>query len=161
MVTSPTWYDLIGVDPDASSDEVRAAWKAATADLDPGPRLDTLNRAGMKTAILSNGSPKMLATAVQAAGLENSLNEVISIEDAGIYKPSPSVYQLAVDQLGVAREHICFVSSNGWDATGAAAFGFQVAWVNRSGQKPETLGFPPKAELKDLTGLADLVIPKP
>ena len=123
--------------------------------------LTSLKQAGMKTAILSNGSPKMLATAVMAAGLDNSLNEVISIEDAGIYKPSPSVYQLAVDQLGVAREHICFVSSNGWDATGAAAFGFQVAWINRTGQKPETLGFPPKAELKDLTGLAALVLPQP
>jgi len=122
--------------------------------------LETLKQAGMKTAILSNGSPKMLATAVKAAGLDNSLNEVISIEDAGIYKPSPSVYQLAVDQLGVAREHICFVSSNGWDATGAAAFGFQVAWINRAGQQPETLGFPAKAELPDLSGLAALVVAK-
>ncbi|HEY9081191.1 haloacid dehalogenase type II [Magnetovibrio sp.] len=142
-------------------DKLMALYEILDAYPEVPGMLDTLNRAGMKTAILSNGSPKMLATAVQAAGLENSLNEVISIEDAGIYKPSPSVYQLAVDQLGVAREHICFVSSNGWDATGAAAFGFQVAWVNRSGQKPETLGFPPKAEIKDLTGLAGLVLPTP
>jgi len=123
--------------------------------------LDTLKQAGLKTAILSNGSPKMLATAVTAAGIEHNLDKVISIEDAGIYKPSPSVYQLAVDQLGVARERICFVSSNGWDATGAAAFGFQVAWVNRAGQQPETLGFPPKSELPDLSGLAELVLAKP
>jgi len=121
--------------------------------------LGALKDGELKTAILSNGSPKMLATAATAAGIEQILNAVISIEDAGIYKPSPRVYQLAVDRLGVAKENICFVSSNGWDAMGAAAFGFQVAWVNRAGQKPETLGFPPKAILKDLKGLPDLVLP--
>lgn len=122
--------------------------------------LGALKDAGMKTAILSNGSPKMLATATQAAKIDHILNDIISIEDAGIYKPSPSVYQLAVDSLGVAKEHICFVSSNGWDATGAAAFGFQVAWVNRSGLVAEKLGCDPKAIINDLTGLAEMVVPK-
>ncbi|MCW8914565.1 MAG: haloacid dehalogenase type II [Magnetovibrio sp.] len=120
--------------------------------------LSALKGAGMKTAILSNGTPGMLNTAVEAAGIGANLDKVISIEDAGIYKPAPSVYQLAVDQLGVAAENVCFVSSNGWDATGAAAFGFQVAWVNRAGLVQEKLDFPPKTELKDLTGLAQLVI---
>ena len=165
------FYEITGLALDFAMDTLNLRSKALRTKLmalyeilDAYPEvpdlLETLKQAGMKTAILSNGSPKMLATAVKAAGLDNSLNEVISIEDAGIYKPSPSVYQLAVDQLGVAREHICFVSSNGWDATGAAAFGFQVAWINRTGQKPETLGFPAKAELPDLSGLADLVVAK-
>ena len=147
---------------DLRSKKLRAKLMALYEILDAYPEvpdmLGTLKQAGLKTAILSNGSPKMLATAVKAADIGESLNAVISIEDTGIYKPSPSVYQLAVERLGVAKEHICFVSSNGWDATGAAAFGFQVAWINRAGQMPETLGFPPKAELKDLTGLADLVL---
>ena len=121
--------------------------------------LDQLKQAGLKTAILSNGSPKMLATATGAAKIDQILNDVISVEDAGVYKPHPSVYQLAVKSLGVAKENICFVSSNGWDATGAAAFGFQVAWVNRMGGVQETLGFPPKAELDDLTSLPGLVLP--
>jgi len=163
------FFDITGVALDyamgslgLTSPELYAKLMALYEILDAYPEvpemLATLKQAGLKAAILSNGSPKMLATAVQAAGIGDSLNEVISIEDAGVYKPSPSVYQLAVDQLGVAKEHICFVSSNGWDATGAAAFGFQVAWVNRSGLKFETLGFPPKAELKDLSELADLVV---
>jgi len=122
--------------------------------------LRTLKEAGLKTAILSNGTPQMLDTAVQAAGLKAHLDSVISIEQAGIYKPSPSVYRLAVDTLAVPKDCICFVSSNGWDAMGASAFGFQVAWVNRAGLKPERLGFPPQAELSDLTGLASLVLPQ-
>ncbi len=121
--------------------------------------LAQLKAAGLKTAILSNGAPRMLATATHAAKIHESLDAVISIEDAGVYKPHPDVYQLAVDQLGVARDNICFVSSNGWDATGAAAFGFQVAWVNRAGLVREKLGFEPRAELKDLSGLAGLVLP--
>lgn len=119
--------------------------------------LERVHGAGLKTAILSNGSPEMLATAVNAAGIGPWLDDVISIEDVGIYKPDPRVYQLAVERLGVAKAHICFVSSNGWDAAGGAAFGFQVAWVNRAGQAPERLEEAPRAELADLTGLAALV----
>jgi len=122
--------------------------------------LAALQGAGLKTAILSNGTPQMLAAAVNAGGIGDHLDDVISIEDVGVYKPAPEVYQLAVDRLGVAKDHICFLSSNGWDATGAAAFGFQVAWVNRAGLVQEKLGFDPKAVLADLTGLAELVRPQ-
>ncbi len=150
---------------DLSDAELRAKLLALYKVLDAYPEvadlLSTLKGAGLKTAILSNGTPGMLDAAVRAAGIEDRLDRVISIEDAGVYKPDPRVYQLAVDALGVAKENICFVSSNGWDAMGGAAFGFQVAWVNRSAQKPERLGFPPKAELSDLTGLAALVLPNP
>ncbi len=120
--------------------------------------LSTLKSAGLKTAILSNGTPGMLASAVEAAGIGAHLDAVLSIEDVGIYKPDPRVYQLAVDRLGVEKERICFVSSNGWDAMGASAFGFQVAWINRAGLASETLGFPPKTILKDLSPLPSLVV---
>jgi len=164
------FYDLTGRALDYAmetleikNDALRAKLMALYEVLDAYPEvpdmLKTLSDGGLKTAILSNGAPKMLATAAQEAKIDHILDEIISIEDAGVYKPHPDVYQLAVDQLGVARENICFVSSNGWDATGAAAFGFQVAWVNRLGMVEENLDFPPKAELKDLTGLAALVLP--
>ena len=153
--------DTLGLSSPPLREKLMALYEILDAYPEVPDMLDTLKAAGLKTAILSNGSPKMLSTAVTAAGIEKILNAVISIEDAGIYKPSPRVYQLAVDRLGVAKENICFVSSNGWDAMGASAFGFQVAWVNRAGQKPETLGFPPKAILKDLTGLPGLVLPIP
>lgn len=152
--------DTLDLDDQALRAKLMALYEVLDAYPEVSELLGSLKQAGLKTAILSNGSPKMLATAVKAAGIKESLNAIISIEEAGIYKPSPSVYQLAVERLGVAKENICFISSNGWDATGAAAFGFHVAWVNRTGQKPERLGFAPKAELKDLSGLADLVSPE-
>lgn len=101
--------------------------------------LRRLKDAGMATAILSNGSPDMLADAVGSAGLDRALDAVLSVEDAGIFKPHASVYQLAVDRLGVPSGRICFLSSNGWDAHGAAAFGFRVVWVNRARQAGERL----------------------
>lgn len=98
--------------------------------------LSALKKSGMKTAILSNGSPKMLNAAIESAGIDSLLDEIISIEDAGIYKVSPKTYQLAVDKLGISADEVCFMSSNAWDAAGAAHFGFQVAWINRFNQPP-------------------------
>ncbi len=119
--------------------------------------LTRLKEAGYKTAILSNGSPDMLAAGVKNAGIDRVLDAVISVEDVGVFKPDPSVYQLAVDRLGVAPERISFQSSNAWDANGAAAFGFRVAWVNRFGQRPERLPGPADAVLKDLSELPPLL----
>lgn len=115
--------------------------------------LKRLKAAGMATAILSNGSPDMLADAVGSAGLDSALDAVLSIEDAGIYKPHASVYQLAVDRLGVPPGRICFLSSNGWDAHGAASFGFRVVWVNRAHQAAERL---PGALAGEIGGLSEL-----
>ena len=101
--------------------------------------LARLKGAGLTTAILSNGSPRMLDAAVSSAGLGARLDAVLSIEDVGIYKPDARVYQLAVDRLGAAPEEICFLSSNCWDAKGAAHFGFKVAWINRFKREPDRL----------------------
>ena len=119
--------------------------------------LQTLKDAGMKTTILSNGSPMMLDSAVGNAGIAVQLDAVLSIEAVGIFKVSPKTYQLAVDRLGVAPEAICFMSSNAWDAVGAAYFGFQVAWVKRFGQPKERLPGEPKAEITSLGPLPGLV----
>lgn len=115
--------------------------------------LKQLKAADMRTAILSNGSPDMLNAAAAAAGIDALLDAVLSIEDVGIYKPDPRVYQLAVDRLGVAKENICFMSSNGWDAAGAGAFGFRVVWVNRYRQPVEHLPAKPDVILDTLTPL--------
>ncbi len=117
---------------------------------------DTLTRlkvAGMRTAILSNGSPDMLNAATAASGIDTLLDAVLSVEDVGIYKPDPRVYQLAVDRLDVAAENICFMSSNGWDAAGAGAFGFHVVWVNRYNQPVEYLPAKPDVILDTLAPL--------
>jgi len=115
--------------------------------------LDALKRARRPAAILSNGSPRMLSAAVESALLDH----VLSIEEAGIYKPHPRVYELAVRRLGVAAEHICFVSSNGWDAAGAAQFGFKAVWANRAGAPRERLPGEPAAELSGLDRLPALL----
>jgi 2-haloacid dehalogenase len=109
------------------------------------------------TAILSNGSPAMLAAAVESAGLSALLDQVLSVEEVGIYKPHPSVYRLAVARLGVPATRICFVSANGWDAAGAAHFGFRVVWVNRAGQQRENLPAGPEAVLPTLADLPGLL----
>jgi 2-haloacid dehalogenase len=106
---------------------------------------------GTKLAILSNGSPDMLDPLVQDSGLR--LDAVLSVDSLKIFKPAPQVYQLAVERLGVAKEHIGFVSSNCWDALGAKSFGFSVYWINRLGAPVDRLGFAPD---RLLTTLGDL-----
>lgn len=119
--------------------------------------LRLLKERGMRAAVLSNGSPRMLEAAVESAGLGELLDGVLSVEEVGIYKPHPSVYLLAVERLGVAREQVSFQSSNAWDIAGAASFGFRTAWINRSGLKRERLPFGADAELKTLNGLTTLL----
>jgi 2-haloacid dehalogenase len=87
--------------------------------------------------ILSNGTLAMLEPLVRDSPLAAHIDGILSVDDAGIYKPSPRVYQLAVDRLRLAPADIAFVSSNGWDAAGAAAFGFRSVWINRQGEPVE------------------------
>jgi 2-haloacid dehalogenase len=119
--------------------------------------LKQLKAAGMRTAILSNGSPKMLDAAVKGAKLEGLLDEVLSVEEVGVYKPHPKVYQLAVDRLAVPASAISFQSSNAWDAYAASAFGMQVVWCNRYGQRRERLPGSPNREVKSLAELPALI----
>jgi 2-haloacid dehalogenase len=115
--------------------------------------LRSLKDQGLVTAILSNGTPKMLEAAVQAAGLAPMLDFVLSVEEVGVFKPDPRVYQLAVDRLGVPVSAISFQSSNAWDAYAASAFGMRVVWCNRYGQRAERLPGRPDAEVRSLAEL--------
>ncbi len=124
---------------------------------DARPALERLRAAGRSTAILSNGSPRMLAEAAESAALAPLLDLVLSVDEVRIYKPHPSVYQLAADRLRLEPERILFVSSNGWDAFSARAFGFRVAWCNHARQPAERLPEPPDAEVASLGEVADLV----
>ena len=112
---------------------------------------------GLATAILSDGSPGMLADAVEAAGLGRHLDRVLSVEEAGVYKPHPKVYALVEQAFGCAPAEVLFVSSNGWDAAGAAAFGFRTLWVNRRGLPVDRLFARPAHIAADLTGLKELI----
>jgi len=119
--------------------------------------LKVLNAGGLKCAILSNGSPKMLNSAIENSGISEQLVNSYSVDQLGVYKPSPRVYQMAVDGLGVSAENISFMSSNAWDASAAANFGFKVVWVNRFGQKRERLPGLPEHEIETLSDLPGLL----
>lgn len=112
---------------------------------------------GLQTAILSNGSPSMLTAVVNRAQMARTLDAVLSVEERTVYKPHPSAYQLAVETLGVAAPHVCFVSGNGWDVAGAGAFGFQVVWLNRAENPPEALPHPAIATIRSLEELPALL----
>ena len=92
---------------------------------------------GLGTAILSNGSPEMLEVGVSNSNLGKVLDWIISVDTIKIFKPSPKVYQMAIDQLGCNKEEILFFSSNAWDVSGAATFGFQTVWVTDSRKPPK------------------------
>ncbi|UPY35829.1 haloacid dehalogenase type II [Sediminicoccus sp. KRV36] len=119
--------------------------------------LRALREAGFATAILSNGSPDMLASAVEGAGLAGAFDAVISVDEVGNFKPDPRVYQRAVDRLGVPAEAIAFQSSNAWDAHAASAFGMRVVWCNRYSQRRERLPGIPDYEIRSLAELPALL----
>lgn len=119
--------------------------------------LRTLRDAGHKTAILSNGSREMLDSAVSNAQLGDLLDDAMSVDDVGVFKVDPRVYEMATKRFSCKPEQICFMSSNAWDAWSASNFGFKVAWVNRFGQPPENLPGAPDAEIKTLDALPPLL----
>jgi 2-haloacid dehalogenase len=105
---------------------------------------------GRKLAILTNGSPDMIAPLVRNCGMEDTFDAVLSVDELKVYKPAAQVYKLATDRLGVAASEVGFVSSNCWDAMGAKSFGFAVHWINRSGAPVDRLGFQPDSIVKGL-----------
>jgi len=115
--------------------------------------LAELKAAGMATGILSNGSPAMLQGAVESALIGDVLDAALSVESVGIFKPDPRVYDLVGQHFGCARSEVLFVSSNGWDAAAAKAYGFHVLWVNRAGEPLDRLPEPPDHVARDLVSV--------
>ena len=118
--------------------------------------LALLKAAGFKTAILSNGSPDMLDGAVDFSGTREWLDDVLSVERVGIFKPARVVYDMVQAHLDTPPENVLFVSANGWDAAAAAAYGFQTAWINRAADPVDRLPGKPAHILSDLAGIPDL-----
>lgn len=119
--------------------------------------LARLRDKGARRAILSNGSPAMLGSAIAAAGIGGLIEAAISVEEVGVFKPDARVYALVEAHLGLPPAQVMFVSSNGWDIAGAARFGFQTAWVNRAGLPVDRLPHGPRHILRDLTPLPDFL----
>jgi len=140
---------------------VREKLMGAYLALDPFPEvpamLDMLKRAGLRTAILSNGNPEMLDPMVTASGLAHHFEAVLSVDAAGVFKPDPRIYRLVEARCGVTPDKVCFLSSNCWDAHGAAHFGFRTVWVNRAGAPDDNLPGKTVAEIGDLSQLPSLL----
>jgi 2-haloacid dehalogenase len=149
--------ETLGIDDPPLRDRLMALYRT----LDPFPEvaavLKRLKELGFTTAILSNGTPDMLAAACEHAGIGRLLDHVLSIEDVGIFKTAPEVYQLAVERLAVSAHEISFQSSNGWDVYAASAFGMRTVWCNRSAQPRERLPGAPDREIKTLAELPALL----
>ena len=147
----------LGIEDDALRQRLMDIYMRLDAYPEVKDVLSALKAGGIKTAVLSNGSPEMLSSAVDNAGIADLLDDVFSVDSIGVYKPHPSVYQMAVDGLGVDAGRICFMSSNAWDAAGAANFGFRVVWVNRFGQPRARIPGDPEHETTTLEALPPLL----
>ena len=145
-----------GTDP-AVREPLMQAYLALDAYPEVPGVLRRLREGGLKTAILSNGAPKMLEAGARSAGIEALLDAILTVEDVGIFKPHPKVYQLAVDRLAIPPDQIAFQSSNAWDVSGAATFGLRAVWINRLDVPPERLPGAAEHELSDLSGLPALL----
>jgi 2-haloacid dehalogenase len=123
-------------------DRLMDAYRTLHAFPDVKAGLQQLRAKGLRLAILSNGAPEMLRSATASAGIRDLLDEIISVDEVKVFKPSPRVYQLASTRLGVAAEDIGFVSSNGWDVAGASSAGLTAFWIQRvAAEPPEELGY--------------------
>jgi 2-haloacid dehalogenase len=140
---------------------VREKLMGAYLALDPFPEvpamLDRLKRAGVRSAILSNGNPEMLDPMVKASGLADRVDAVLSVDSVGVFKVDPRVYRLVEARCGVKPAKVCFLSSNCWDAHGAAQFGFNVVWVNRASAPDDNLPGKIATQVKDLSHLPALL----
>ena len=134
-----------------NEDALMAQYAELTAFPENLDVLKRLRERGIATAILSNGSPDMLQSAVHSAGMTGLLDAVLSVDGVRQFKTTPSSYQLVLAHFKLPAEEVLFVSSNAWDALGATWFGFTTLWVNRQGLPPETLGPAPHFVGRDLT----------
>jgi 2-haloacid dehalogenase len=150
--------EALKIDDVGLRDELMTLYLKLDAYPDVVETLKAVRAKSKRTAILSNGSPSMLDSAVRSAGLEKSIEMVLSVEDVGIYKPSRRVYRHAMQKLQIQdAPSICFVSANSWDAQAAAQFGFQVVRLARNGGQDDRIPGKVSAKIESLSELVGLV----
>ena len=147
--------DSKGIDDNSLRKDLLRAYHELACYPEVPDTLSNIKQIGLGTAILSNGSPEMLEAGVSNSNLGKVLDLIISVDTIKVFKPSPKVYQLATDQLGCNPEEILFFSSNAWDVSGAATFGFQTVWVNRFTQASERLPGTPVMEINTLDAVLE------
>ena len=115
--------------------------------------LKTLKEKKFKLAILSNGTPSLLDQLVKSNYLDNLFDDIFSIEQVGIYKPSSRVYDMPIKKYNINKSEVAFLSANTWDVSGGGNYGYQSIWVNRNNNIFDNLDFKANIEIKDLSGL--------
>jgi 2-haloacid dehalogenase len=142
-----------GLDDMQLRNQLMQAWLRPRCYADATAMMTRLTAAGIKCAILSNGTRRMLEDGIGSLPIAGLLDTVLSAEAAGVFKPNPAVYKLVTDHYQLDAKRVCFVSGNNWDITGAASFGFNTVWINRTGELPDEL---PRGTWASVTSLADL-----
>ena len=119
--------------------------------------LKTLKEKNFKLAILSNGTPSLLNELVKSNNLENLFDDIFSIEEVGIYKPSSKVYDIPIQKYNIEKSEVAFLSANTWDVSGGGNYGYQSIWINRNDNIFDKLDYKPKYELDNLNKLISLL----
>ena len=149
--------DNNGLHDNALRAKLLSVYKELPAFPEVPDMLKALKEKNVNIAILSNGSPDMLVNAVRSAGIGEYLDDVLSVEEVEIFKPHRLVYDMVWERFDVPQTEVLFASSNGWDAAGAAGYGFGTVWVNRDGAPQDRLWATPHRTLNDLSTIPDLV----
>lgn len=141
----------------SSPEEQQLMQAYQTLELFPESRetLEHLKQQGKQLVVFSNGSDDMLLPLLRYAEIDQYLDLVLTVDEVMQYKPSPAAYTLILDHAECKRQDIAFLSSNGWDISGAQSFGFHTAWINRSGQPQEELDVPPDVTYDSLIPLKE------
>ena len=119
--------------------------------------LKKLKERNLKLAILSNGTPSLLAQLVKSNNLDNLFDDLFSIEEVGIYKPDAKVYDLPIKKYKIEKSQVAFLSANTWDVSGGGNYGYQSIWVNRNNDIFDNLDYKPINQIKNLNELINLI----
>ena len=119
--------------------------------------LKKLKEKGYRLAILSNGTPALLNKLVKSNNLENIFDDLFSVEEVGIYKPDPKVYDMPIKKYQINPDEVAFLSANTWDLSGGGNYGYNAIWVNRNNNIFDNLDYEPKNEIKNLKQLIEII----
>ena len=144
------------IDP-SMRDELLNLYKVLSPFKEVPDALKTLKEKKFKLAILSNGTPSLLNELVKSNHLDNLFDDIFSIEQVGVYKPSSRVYDMPVKKYNISKSEVAFLSANTWDVSGGGNYGYQSIWVNRNNNIFDNLDFKPKYQITDLNKLIQLV----
>ncbi len=147
---------VFNIDP-SMKNELLNLYKILSPYKEVPETLKTLKEKKFKLAILSNGTPSLLDELVKSNHLDNLFDDIFSIEQVGVYKPSSRVYDLPIKKYNINKSEVAFLSANTWDVSGGGNYGYQSIWVNRNNNIFDNLDFKPKYQITDLNKLIQLV----